>query len=148
MPFNVELLSRSTDSIYPDTALIKDSIIVYNPERKRKLRVDVSKYHIQIPANGFFAVFQALSPSYYSKQTIWYKKYEHYKIPGLNMHLNKRDDFDGGCCDVDWPADRKGFYCLLAGGRSKWKDFIKRDQWIVYADGINYAISANITPGQ
>ncbi|MDB5135414.1 MAG: hypothetical protein JWP37_2017 [Mucilaginibacter sp.] len=61
-PFNVEILSRSKDEIFPDTALITDSIIVYNTKKKRRFSVDISRYHIQIPENGFFVVFQTLAP--------------------------------------------------------------------------------------
>lgn len=146
MPFNVEILSRSSDSIYPDTALIKDSIIVRDTEKKRLFSVDVSRYHIKVPENGFFVVFQTLMPSFYSRERVWLNGRNCYQVPGINIYLNEKNNFDGKCCDIDWPPNRTGFYCLCGGNREQWKDFIKKEQWIVYADGINLGISATISP--
>ena len=145
MPFNVELLSRSKDSIFPDTALMTDSIIVYNPQKKRHFIADISSHHIQIPENGFFVVFQTLSQSYYSKETVSVDGHEHLKMPGINIYLKEKNQFEGECCDAN-PPIRKGFYCLLTEKRQKWKSFVKTDQWIVYGEGINFAITATINP--
>ena len=144
MPFNIEILSRSKDSIFPDTALFTDSIIVRNPEKKKRLSVDISHYHIQVPENGFFVVFQTLPRSYYKNNSIWYDGRYHIRIPGINVFLKQKNYFEGECCDVDPPAST-GFYCLLGCDRNDLLSYEKRDQWIVYAQGINFAISAIVS---
>ena len=142
-PFNIEILSKSKDSIYPDTALFKDSIIVCNKKQERHFKVDISKYRITVPKNGFFIVFQILNQSYYNKGTVWYKGLEHYKTPGINIFLKEKDNFDGKCYKLDLPTDKKGFYSMLAGNRIANKGEKKND-WIVYANDINFAIKTTI----
>jgi len=145
MPFKVRLRSRSKDSVFPDTDLVKDSIIVYNPQKKHQLNVNLSRYHIQVPKNGFFVVFQACDSAHYSKETILYEGHNQFKIPGISIYLKEKNNFEGECCSID-PPDRKGFYCLLGGEKHGISFADKKDNWIVYAEGINFGIRAVINP--
>ncbi|TWI98180.1 hypothetical protein JN11_03259 [Mucilaginibacter frigoritolerans] len=144
-PFGVEVLSRSDDSIFPDTALITDSIIVYNPEKKPHVSVDLSKYHIQVPKNGFFIVFETLDDSYYEKGTIYVDNYMYSKTPAINIFLTKKDGYSGECCDPI-PPKLTGPYCMTGNSRKEYAWYVKTDQWIIYQQGINFAIKVTITP--
>lgn len=143
-PFNVEILAKVNGSIYPDTALLKDSVIVYNSKKEKRLTVDISKYHIRVPENGFFVVFQTLPQNYYSKEKVWYYGRYAFKVPGINIYLKKKNEFTGYCCPENEPPDRTGFYCLSSGDRNSKLFLPKTKQWIVYEDGINFGISATV----
>jgi hypothetical protein len=143
-PFNVEILAKSIDSIFPDTALLRDSLIVYNTARKDLFTVDLSKYHIAVPDNGFFVIFQTLSPSCYSKEQVWYNNEKRFKVPGINIYLNAKDRFAGNCCDIE-PNIRNGFYCLIGGDRQHSYTSEKKSHWIVYEQGINLGITTTIS---
>jgi len=148
-PFGMEILSRSEDSIFPDTALVTDSIIVYNTEKKHHVSVDLSKYHISIPENGFFIVFQPLNESYYEKGLILENNFGNWeyttKTPAINIYLTKKDGYAGECCDPI-PPKLTGSYCMLGSSKKEYAWYVKTDQWIVYQQGINFAIKVIITP--
>jgi hypothetical protein len=136
MPFMMRLYSKSKESMYPDTELIKDSIIVYNPKRQRLLSIDISKYNIQFPEDGLFVVFETLSPSYYSKDVVWFNGRGYPKTPGISgdyIPYEAPIDFD--------EKDRKGAkYSLWRIDKAKW------EPWTVLAPGIVFAMGVTITP--
>jgi hypothetical protein len=91
LPFKVRLFRKSKDNPFPAEELIKDTIIVYNPQRKTTLSVDITKYNISMPDDGVMVGFETLSPEYYSgKDSVWYKGYEFLPMPGLDMYLKKK----------------------------------------------------------
>jgi hypothetical protein len=148
-PFGVEVLSRSEDSIFPDTALVTDSIIVYNPEKKRHVGVDLSKYHISVPENGFFIVFQPLNESYYEKGVFAENNFDGWnyatKTPAINIFLKNKDSYAVECCDPVYPK-LTGPYCMASSNRKEFIEFVQTDQWIVYQQGINFAMKVTLTP--
>ena len=91
-PFLLALYAKDDTSLYPGTSLLKDSLIIYNSQKKRNLSVDISKYNIRLPQNGFFVVFETLSPSYYDKELIraWDGAYVQ-KVPGLDVDKPNKD---------------------------------------------------------
>ena len=64
-PFRINICSISPDGSYPGEELINDDIIIYNSTRKRNLNIDLRKYAVDIPKNGFFIVVTILKPEYY-----------------------------------------------------------------------------------
>eukprot|EP01037_Dinobryon_pediforme_P008386 gene8386-8473_t len=73
--------------MYPDHELIKDSIIIYNLKRLPVVSVDISKYGISVPEKGFFVGFEALSPSWYSKNPIKQRQRTVLRVPGIKGHF-------------------------------------------------------------
>jgi len=133
-PFMVQLYSKSDSSAYPDTELIKDSVIVYNRLKKTKLTIDISKYNIQVPENGFFIVFETLSPSWYSKKLINYDGQLLTRLPGM-----ERDFTDDTLIDKD-ESDRKGKkYSLLRINKAQWRP------WTLLAKGEFFAMGVTIS---
>ena len=84
-PFRVTLYSKPADSPYPGNELIDDDIIVFNPGKKKTVRVDVRKYGIEIPENGFFIGAAILSKEYYSRETIFRGSMDRNQVPGFRV---------------------------------------------------------------
>lgn len=143
MPFKVGLYTKSKNNPFPDKELIEDSIIVYNPEKKTHLSVDVSKYNIQLPEDGVIVAFEPLSPSRYGKDSIWYNGHKMLRMPGIDMDLKRKGDYAEHPHDY---VDRKTPYSLVIDVADKW-DF---DQLLLhsylYDDGNNFAITITIEP--
>lgn len=73
-PFKVRILSRPTmESILPGSELIGDEIVAHNPKSQKWVEVDLLRYNLAMPQNGFFVVFEVLPRSYYESRT--FKKY-------------------------------------------------------------------------
>lgn len=69
-PFKVKILSRPAMEInLPGGELIEDEIIVHNPTGKNWVDVDLLRYYLEMPKNGFFVVFEILPRSYYQSRT-------------------------------------------------------------------------------
>jgi len=142
MPFRVRLYTKSKTSLSLDQELIKDSIIVYNPEKKHRLAVDVSRYSVQLPDDGIIVIFETLSLSYYNKGTIWHKGFDYPKMPGIDMDLKRKNDYDA---DIYDKRNRTGPYCMVGPVAERWNLDGFEDEWYVYADGINFAITLSIS---
>ncbi len=84
-PFRVRLFTKSKTSLSLDRELIKDSIIVYNPKKERRISIDISKYNVQLPEDGVIVIFETLSPSYYGNDSIWINGQKFLKMPGIDM---------------------------------------------------------------
>ncbi|MCR8558406.1 hypothetical protein KXD93_12170 [Mucilaginibacter sp. BJC16-A38] len=140
MPFRVRLFLKRKDSITLDKELTTDSIIVYNPEKKHLLCVDVSRYNIQFPENGVLAVFETLSLSYYSKDLTWDAGQQYVKTPGIDMDQTKNYwDMNRN------KTDRKTAYSMVGPVADYWNSDSPVDQWYAYADGNNFAITITIS---
>jgi hypothetical protein len=146
-PFAVRLYSKNKNSLWPDKELIKDSLIVYNPKRKHLVSVDISRYNIQLPYNGIIVVFAALPRPYYGGDSVWYNKEPQgkrwfLKMPGLDMDLKKKDDYS-----TDYNRqNRSGPYSMVRPGADKWLFDDVKDQFYVFTDGNNFAISITVSP--
>lgn len=92
MPFKANVYSKSSTKNIPDKALIEDDLIVFNPKRKRKVVVDISKYNIDLPKEGFFIVLEILSNEYYSREKVYTAKHFWTKTPGISITKNKYKD--------------------------------------------------------
>lgn len=143
MPFKVEIYSKSKNSIFPDQELTKDSIIVYNAKRERRLSIDISKYNIQIPEDGFFVVFETLSPSFYDNDLVWLDKKEMvygkemYKVPGIDYDNN---DKNAPIVVFDQKPNKGVMYSVTRRDKAHW------DDWTLFREGIDFAIGAIINP--
>ena len=142
MPFKVSLYLKSKGSIFPAEELTKDSIIVYNPEKKRKATVDISKYNIQLPEDGVIVTFETLSPAYYKKDLTWNHGQWDPKMPEIDMDLKKKDDY---------PIDREkrnrtGPYAMVISVADKWDPEEVKFHSYVFTEGNNAAITIKVSP--
>lgn len=142
LPFRVRLFTKMKDSITLDKELTTDSIIVYNPEKKQTLSVDISKYNIQLPKEGVIAIFETLAPSFYGKDSVWYDDGRKYpKSPGIDMDQTKNN------WEIDRDKiDRKTSYSMVGPEADRWNLDTVYDQWYVYRDGNNFAITITVVP--
>jgi len=141
MPFRVRLYTKNKDTITLGTELTTDSIVVYNPQKKQLISIDITKYNIQLPPNGVIVVFETLSPSYYSKETVWYEGQNYIKTPGIDMDQTKNY----------WNIDstkhnRSDPYSMVGPQADKWNLDDVYDQWYVYKEGNNFAITITVVP--
>jgi hypothetical protein len=141
MPFRVRLYTKNKSNLSLDQELTNDSIIVYNPEKKRLVSVDLLRYNIQLPEDGIIVVFETLDSSYYSKDPIRYMGYERVRLPGIDMDLKKKNDYTA---DLHDKSDRKGSYSMVGPTADRWNFDDAYDQWYAYADGNNFAITVTI----
>jgi len=142
MPFKVSLYLKSKDSVFPAEELTKDSIIVYNPEKKRKVTVDISKYNIQLPEDGVIVTFETLSPAYYKKDLVWNYGQLDPRMPEIDMDLKKKDDY---------PIDREkrnrtGPYAMVISVADKWDPEEVKSHSYIFTEGNNAAITIKVSP--
>ena len=143
MPFRVGIYAKNKTNPLPDHTLITDTIIVYNPERKTHLSVDISKYNLQLPEDGVMVALETLPPNYYGKDSIWYYGQRRAKTPGIDMDLKKKGDYSAHV--KDW-SDRKTTYSLNMEADGKWSyEQILFDSYL-YDDGNNFAITITVQP--
>jgi len=141
-PFKVRLYLKRKGSVFPGEELTKDSIIVYNPEKKRRVTVDISKYNIPFPEDGVMVVFETLSPRYYKKDLAWKYDRQELKMPGIEMDFKNKDEYT-----IDYEEqDRKGPYVMVISLSSK-RDFTEAKHYsYVYTEGISAAITIIVSP--
>jgi hypothetical protein len=94
-PFKVGLYTKGKHDIFPDQNLLNDSLVICNPEKKKRIIVDVSKYNIQFPADGVLAAFETLCPEAYGNDQYWENGSLYSKVPGIDMNLKKAGSFTG-----------------------------------------------------
>lgn len=143
-PFRVRLFTKMKDSLTLDKELTTDSIIIYNPEKKTSINVDVSKYNIQMPDSGVLVVFETMPRSYYSKDSTLerYNGEKMVKTPGIDMIMTK--NYWGADYDKE---NRLTPYCMVGPPADRWNWNGPYEYWYVYADGNNFAISVTVSPG-
>lgn len=131
-PFKVNLYSKSKDSMYPAEALIKDSIIVYNTKSLTMVKVDISKYNIQIPGDGFFIGFETLSSSWYGNDFYKTNGREYLRVPGIKGTFKEGNFRYGGTkrTGVKYSLHRHTDNTPL--------------EWAIFEDGTDFAIGATI----
>jgi len=137
-PFRVRLFTKMKDSITLDKELTTDSIIVYNPQRKKMIDVDVSKYNIQMPENGVLIVFETLDSSHYKIDTVPNNGYNYAETPGIDMIQTKNywePDYD--------KINRLTPYSMDGPPADRWNN---GGLWYVYKEGNNFAISITVSP--
>lgn len=134
MPFRVALYSRNKADIFPNEELLKDSLIIYNPKRERRLNIDISKYNIEMPEDGVFVVFETLSSTHYTNKPIVYRNMEMYRIPGIDFD---NDNDNAPMTIFDYSGIKNQPYSMCR---------IEKDQWIVSRVGINFAMDITVEP--
>jgi len=145
MPFKVNLYTKDKNDLFPDQRLLKDSLIVRNPQKSQHLSVDISRYGIKFPQEGVLVSFETLDTSYY-KDSTFYKGPQGQrwirKMPGIDMDLKQANNYS-----VDYgKKDRKTSYSMVMGVDAKASpEFLKFTSY-VFADGNNLAISLTIIP--
>ncbi|WP_295794693.1 hypothetical protein [Mucilaginibacter sp.] len=132
-PFKVQLYTKNDDSLYPDKEMIKDSIIVYNPKKLHKLEVDLTKYNLQVPVNGFFIVFETLSAKWYGDDLVQYGQQYCHRVPGIDRDYENINDWMVQN-DPRIGADRE--YSLTRRDRDH------ENPWTTFALGENFAMGA------
>jgi hypothetical protein len=109
-PFRVGLYTKSDGAIFPDSVLLSDTVIVYNPKKSRTIRVDLSGYKIKFPQNGVIATFEILDTlSTGENEKVWYHNRWEYKSPGIDIYINQKGYY---AWDPD-KNDRKDAFCMV-----------------------------------
>lgn len=88
-PFRVNVYTRDKNSKLPYKELIEDVLIVRNFERKQKFVVDISKYNITTPEDGFFIVAETLNKEYYSNRKVNVYKSSVNRLPSFKVKFTK-----------------------------------------------------------
>ena len=68
MPILLKIYARNTEKNIPGDELLKDTIIIIPPKKNQKIKIDISKYGIVLPSEGFYCGFEAFSTDWYVKQ--------------------------------------------------------------------------------
>jgi hypothetical protein len=88
-PFRVNIYTKNKNNNLPLEELIKDDLIVRNYDRKQKFKVDVSKYNIFTPKDGFFIVAETLNKEYYSNKTVNKHNLSFNRLPSFKIKYTK-----------------------------------------------------------
>jgi hypothetical protein len=88
-PFRVNIYTRNKKTKLPLEELIKDDLIVRNYNKSRKFTVDVSKYNITTPQDGFFIVAETLNKEYYSNKVVNKYKIDFNRLPSFKVKSTK-----------------------------------------------------------
>ena len=143
MPFRVGIYAKNKNNPFPDHTLITDTIIVYNPERKTRVSIDVSKYNLQLPEDGVIVGLETLPPAYYGKDSVLHYGQKMARTPGIDMDLKKKGDYSA---HPDNKEDRKTTYSMVMEADGKWSyEQILFDSYL-YDDGNNFAITITVVP--
>jgi hypothetical protein len=88
-PFRVNIYTKNKNNKLPYEELIKDDLIVRNYERSQKFTVDISKYNITTPEDGFFIVAETLNKEYYSNKVVNMHKISFNRLPSFKVKFTK-----------------------------------------------------------
>lgn len=129
MPFKANICTKKENYKYPFTEMINDDIIVTNPKRKKTINIDISKYKIDLPENGFFIVAEILSGEFYNREKVYLHKLSWNKLPSFKVNYTK---------------EKLNYYSMI-------QDYKFRNQWYVsptFPNGkvSNFRFSAEIIP--
>jgi hypothetical protein len=89
-PFRVNIYTRNKKTKLPLEELIKDDLIVRNYNKSRKFTVDVSKYNITTPQDGFFIVAETLNKEYYSNKVVNKYRISFNRLPSFKVKFTKK----------------------------------------------------------
>jgi len=134
-PFKVQLYTKDKDSLYPDKEMIKDSIIVYNPKKKHKVEVNLLKYNLQIPENGFFIVLKIMSAKWYGNSLVRYGDEYCHRVPGIDRDFVNLSDWG---ITNDPRVGKGGEYSLIRLDKDLGRS------WTTTALGDNFAMGATL----
>lgn len=84
MPIMLKIYERDTINNIPLRLLVKDSIVIVQPKKHQKMLVDLSKYNISLPPDGFYVGFEAFS-------TEWYIAHGYLSIDNLTYSTNNEN---------------------------------------------------------
>jgi hypothetical protein len=90
-PFKMRIFSKGADGI-PETNLLPEDIIVYNPKGKSWIGVDVSAYKIALPTNGMFVIFQLLPKEYYDGKEVKLHGRYYDRLPSPALRASKENE--------------------------------------------------------
>lgn len=93
-PFRVNIYSRDKISKFPSKELIEDDLIVRNYKKSKKFTVDVSKYNITTPKDGFFIVAETLNEEYYSNKEVVVHNRSFYRLPTFKVKATEKPNGD------------------------------------------------------
>lgn len=140
MPFRVRLFTKMKDSLTIDKELTSDSIIIYNPQRKTLINVDVSKYNIQMPETGVLVVFELMPRSYYSKDSTLWEGQKMVKTPGIDMITKNYANIDYDKINKETP------YGMVGPSADRWNWAGLFNGWFVFVDGNDFVVSVTVSP--
>jgi len=132
-PFKIQLYSKSNNSPFPDTTLIKNGVMFYNIKKSKKVYIDIRKYNIKVPGNGFFIVFETLPSPFYGQEDITIHGFRHQRLPALDTDFHEGDPIR-----TDTPNLINKVYSLQ---RINKKDY---EPWKILAEGYNFALKARV----
>jgi hypothetical protein len=137
-PFKVGLYTKGKDNVFPDQNLLNDSIVIFNPEKKKRILVDVSKYNIPFPKDGVMAVFETLCPESYGSDQYWENGQLYSRAPGIDINLKQKGNFAADTAKFNRTTPYALVMDTTGDGRFTIEDV--HQQAYLYADGSNFAI--------
>jgi hypothetical protein len=84
MPIMLKIYERDTINNIPLRLLVKDTIVIVQPKKQKKMVVDLSKYNISLPLDGIYVGFEAFS-------TDWYIAHGYLSIDNLTYSTNNEN---------------------------------------------------------
>ena len=84
MPIMLKIYERDTINNIPLRLLVKDTIVIVQPKKQKKMVVDLSKYNIFLPPDGIYVGFEAFS-------TEWYIAHGYLSIDNLTYSTNNEN---------------------------------------------------------
>jgi len=124
-PFRIRIYSVAADGA-PDKELTDDIIIATGKKNKAWLDVDVSRYHIGNPVEGFFVVFALLDKSYYQANNKYIQSYSHNtsSLDTFTPHLGMtQDEFTQTRCYIK----------TLKGPKARWNNYRNNYSYLMRA---------------
>jgi hypothetical protein len=143
MPFRIGIYTKSKTNPFPDHALITDTIIVYNHDRKTHLSIDISKYNLQLPDDGVLVALETLPQRYYRNDSLLHYGQKRARTPGIDMDLKKKGDYSAHPRDKE---DRKTTYSMVMDADGKWSNEQILFSSYMYDNGNNFAITITVAP--
>jgi len=130
MPIMLKIYARDIVNDIPGEELLKDTIILVEQHKGKKVQIDISKYGIELPSEGIYCGFEAFS-------TEWY--IEHGYMSKDNLSYTTKSQAGGGYAFhtpmLAARGNKKGIYqnYVLGGYAKEWKNVTKmyRDTLLV-----------------
>ena len=137
-PFKVGFYTKGKNDIFPDKDLLNDSVVVFNPKKKKRIVVDVSKYNIPFPKDGVMAVFETLCPESYGSDLYRDNGRLYSRIPGIDIDLKNKGDY---ATDAE-KLNRTTPFALVMNKNAYGRftiEYVQHNSFL-YVDGSNFGI--------
>lgn len=137
-PFKIGLYTKGRNDVFPDKDLLNDSVVIFNPKKKKRIVVDVSKYNIPFPKDGVMAVFETLCAESYGSDLYRDNGRLYSRIPGIDIDLKEKGNY---AIDSD-KLNRTTPFALVMSTTADGKYTIEdvHQNSFLYVDGSNFGI--------